>query len=89
MHLHVKLSLILGLPPTRYLHEQCQPPVIHRNFKSANILLDEDLSVRVSDCGLAPLITKGAVRQVRFYKTMFGNCTICFKLNSTALLFNE
>ncbi|XLU48619.1 hypothetical protein S245_043433, partial [Arachis hypogaea] len=28
-----------------YLHEQeqCQPAVIHRNFKSANILLDNDL----------------------------------------------
>jgi serine/threonine protein kinase len=55
---------------SRYLHEQCQPPVIHRNFKSANILLDEDLSVRVSDCGLAPLITKGSVRQVREYKIL-------------------
>lgn len=50
---------------TRYLHEQCQPPVVHRNFKSANILLDDDVSVRLSDCGLAPLITKGFVSQVR------------------------
>lgn len=48
----------------RYLHEVCQPPVVHRNFKSANILLDDDLDVRVSDCGLAPLITSGSVSQV-------------------------
>lgn len=47
-----------------YLHELCEPPVIHRNFKSANVLLDEDLSVRVSDCGLAPLISRGSVTQL-------------------------
>ncbi|KAB5512798.1 hypothetical protein DKX38_029826 [Salix brachista] len=47
-----------------YLHEVCQPPVIHRNFKSANLLLDDDLDVRVSDCGLASLISSGAVSQL-------------------------
>lgn len=49
----------------RYLHEVCEPPIIHRNFKSANVLLDDELSVLVSDCGLAPLIQSGAVSQVR------------------------
>ncbi|XP_076951622.1 protein STRUBBELIG-RECEPTOR FAMILY 3-like [Bidens hawaiensis] len=38
-----------------YLHEACQPLVVHQNFKSANILLDEELNAHVSDCGLAPL----------------------------------
>ncbi|MFS7996492.1 putative protein kinase RLK-Pelle-LRR-V family [Helianthus anomalus] len=33
----------------RYLHHFSEPPIIHRKFKSANVLLDEDLSVRVSD----------------------------------------
>ncbi|XP_021685105.2 protein STRUBBELIG-RECEPTOR FAMILY 3 isoform X2 [Hevea brasiliensis] len=47
-----------------YLHEICQPPVVHRNFKSANILLDDDLAVRVSDCGLAPLISSNDVSQL-------------------------
>ncbi|KAI3818927.1 hypothetical protein L1987_12748 [Smallanthus sonchifolius] len=47
-----------------YLHDFCELPVIHRNFKSANILLDDDLSVRVSDCGLAPLISRGSVSQL-------------------------
>lgn len=47
-----------------YLHEICDPPSIHRNFKSANILLDDDLRVHVSDCGLASLISSGAVSQV-------------------------
>ncbi|KAM7274935.1 hypothetical protein ACFE04_016801 [Oxalis oulophora] len=47
-----------------YLHEICDPPIVHRNFKSSNVLLDEDLSVRVSDCGLATLISSGSVSQL-------------------------
>ncbi|XWS18170.1 hypothetical protein CRYUN_Cryun32bG0019400 [Craigia yunnanensis] len=39
-----------------YLHEVCLPSVVHRNFKSANILLDEELNPHLSDCGLAALI---------------------------------
>ncbi|CAL9773895.1 unnamed protein product [Musa acuminata subsp. burmannicoides] len=38
-----------------YLHEVCLPSVVHRNLKSANILLDEELNPRLSDCGLAAL----------------------------------
>ncbi|KAI4385003.1 hypothetical protein MLD38_003079 [Melastoma candidum] len=47
-----------------YLHEVCQPPIVHRNFKSSNLLLDDDLSIHVSDCGLAPLISSGSVSQL-------------------------
>lgn len=53
----------------RYLQEFCEPPVVHRNFKSANLLLDDDLSLRVSDCGLAPLISSGSVSQVSQHLT--------------------
>lgn len=56
---------------SRYLHEVCQPPIVHRNFKSANLLLDDDLSMRVSDCGLAPLISSGSVSQVSHISTFF------------------
>jgi serine/threonine protein kinase len=55
---------------SRYLHEVCEPPIIHRNFKSANVLLDDDLSVLVSDCGLAPLISSGSVSQVKYLNPM-------------------
>uniref|UniRef100_A0ACD5YLM4 Uncharacterized protein n=1 Tax=Avena sativa TaxID=4498 RepID=A0ACD5YLM4_AVESA len=39
-----------------YLHETCLPSVIHKNFKSANILLDDELNPYLSDCGFADLI---------------------------------
>ncbi|KAL0407237.1 UNVERIFIED_CONTAM: protein STRUBBELIG-RECEPTOR FAMILY 8 [Sesamum latifolium] len=38
-----------------YLHEVCLPSVVHKNLKSANILLDEELNPHLSDCGLAAL----------------------------------
>ncbi|XP_065873183.1 protein STRUBBELIG-RECEPTOR FAMILY 3-like [Euphorbia lathyris] len=39
----------------QYLHEVCQPPIVHQNFRSGNILLDDKLAACVSDCGLAHL----------------------------------
>ncbi|KAI4334004.1 hypothetical protein L6164_018747 [Bauhinia variegata] len=62
---NARIRIALGAARAlEYLHEICQPPVIHRNFKSANILLDDDLTVRLSDCGLAPLIASGSVSQL-------------------------
>ncbi|XP_057963208.1 protein STRUBBELIG-RECEPTOR FAMILY 3-like isoform X2 [Malania oleifera] len=65
--IHMKLSwnarICIALGAARaleYLHEVCQPPNVHRNFKSANILLDDKLAVCVSDCGLAPLVPSGS-----------------------------
>ncbi|KAK6932769.1 Leucine-rich repeat-containing N-terminal, plant-type [Dillenia turbinata] len=46
-----------------YLHEVCLPSVVHRNFKSANILLDDELNPHLSDSGLAAL-TPNTERQV-------------------------
>ncbi|VAI41767.1 unnamed protein product [Triticum turgidum subsp. durum] len=36
-----------------YLHHDCHPPVLHRDIKSNNILLDADMQARVADFGLA------------------------------------
>ncbi|KAL2979354.1 hypothetical protein AAZX31_13G168100 [Glycine max] len=47
-----------------YLHEHCQPPIVHRNFRSANILLNDKLEVLVSDCGLGSLLSSGSASQL-------------------------
>ncbi|KAL6660228.1 hypothetical protein ACP70R_002350 [Stipagrostis hirtigluma subsp. patula] len=39
-----------------YLHEICSPSVIHKNFKSSNILLDSEFNPHLSDAGLASFI---------------------------------
>ncbi|XVE86935.1 hypothetical protein DITRI_Ditri18aG0075100 [Diplodiscus trichospermus] len=36
-----------------YLHHDCHPAIVHRDVKSNNILLDEEMSPRVADFGLA------------------------------------
>uniref|UniRef100_A0A7N0TE70 non-specific serine/threonine protein kinase n=1 Tax=Kalanchoe fedtschenkoi TaxID=63787 RepID=A0A7N0TE70_KALFE len=38
-----------------YLHEDCHPKIIHRDIKSANILLDDSFEAQVADFGLAKL----------------------------------
>ncbi|CAA7402372.1 unnamed protein product [Spirodela intermedia] len=41
-----------------YLHEQCNPKIIHRDVKAANILLDQSFEAVVGDFGLAKLLDR-------------------------------
>ncbi|GAY34416.1 hypothetical protein CUMW_011300 [Citrus unshiu] len=62
---NIRIRVALGAARAlQYLQEVCEPPIVHGNFKSSNILLDEKLIVRVSDCGLAPLLFSGSTNEL-------------------------
>ena len=53
-----------------YLHSR-SPPIVHRDLKSGNLLVDEDMHIKVSDFGLARTKTAdGARTQVGTYAWM-------------------
>lgn len=50
LRVQIALDVARGL---EYLHDGAVPPVIHRDIKSSNILLDESMRARVADFGLS------------------------------------
>ncbi|KHG10910.1 Receptor-like protein kinase HSL1 [Gossypium arboreum] len=56
-----------------YLHHDCVPPIVHRDVKSNNILLDHEFSARVADFGVAKIV-KGVGKGAESMSVIAGSC---------------
>ncbi|XP_047044151.1 putative leucine-rich repeat receptor-like protein kinase At2g19210 [Lolium rigidum] len=54
--LHIALESAQGL---EYLHKGCNPPLIHRDVKTSNILLNANLEAKIADFGLLKAFDSG------------------------------
>ncbi|KAL5983152.1 hypothetical protein ACLOJK_017234 [Asimina triloba] len=54
---HTRLRIAQGAARgLAYLHQSCEPHILHRDIKSSNILLDKNFEAHLADFGLARLI---------------------------------
>lgn len=67
-----RMKIALGAANAlEYLHETANPPIIYRDLKGTNILLDKDLNPKLSDYGLAKLVGGGS--KTNMSPVMMGN----------------
>ncbi|XP_058005722.1 receptor like protein kinase S.2 isoform X1 [Hevea brasiliensis] len=87
-HLHEQDNRVVINWPTRmkiaigsakglaYLHEICNPKIIHRNITAGNILLDQNFEPKISDFGLAKQFSNYVTHMSTMERVTFG-CYLC------------
>lgn len=83
--LKVTLGAARGLS---YLHELANPPIIHRDIKSSNILLDDHLNAKVADFGLSKLLVDSERGHVTTQVKGTMVCIECFSVLTPTLRRN-
>ncbi|XP_023633739.1 probable receptor-like protein kinase At1g80640 isoform X3 [Capsella rubella] len=68
-HMRMKIALDTARA-VEYLHERCRPPVIHRDLKSSNILLDSSFNAKISDFGLAVMVGAHGKNNIKLSGTL-------------------
>ncbi|KAH0935770.1 hypothetical protein HID58_012887 [Brassica napus] len=59
--LHIAIDSAQGL---EYLHHGCRPPIVHRDVKTANILLNDNLEAKIADFGLSKVFPEDDLSHV-------------------------
>ncbi|KAH9325607.1 hypothetical protein KI387_005785 [Taxus chinensis] len=61
-----RMRIITGIAyGLSYLHHSCDPPVIHGDLRSCNILLTEDYAAKINGIGKVPIVASSELALVR------------------------
>lgn len=76
-------------PGLQYLHTDCNPRIIHRDVKSNNILLDENMVAKVADFGISKQAPEGVFSGVdTLLKGTVGYLDLAYEIDLIYALYS-